>query len=187
MGFELNPKLLGGDLLLNTNPGRMDGRQGLKLERQATDLAAMGNGAEEAIPFADYVEGVEEGNETLLSTKEYRFAGFFSRVKRRVGPHWQQKLNREISRRDPRRKIYLNKQRVTVLEVVLNSSGDFIRADVLETSGVKFIDRVAITSFQDQAPFHNPPRMLVGPNGQIAMKFGFIIQVDAPPLYELLR
>ena len=139
------------------------------------------------VPFADYVEDVEEGEETLLNTKEYKFAGYFSRIKRKVGPECYKRLKYETKRRDPTRKIYLNKQRITVLNIFLDTDGHFLKADILESSGVRFIDKIAIKSFIASSPFLNPPTALVNRAGEVSLKFAFIIQVDAPPLYEIFK
>ena len=138
-------------------------------------------------PFADFVEDIEEGDETLLNTREFKYASFFSRLKTKVGPIWHSKINHEIRRRDPTRKVYLTKKRTTVLSVSLGRDGKLIDTKVVKSSGVNFIDRAAIFSFQNGAPFPNPPKGMVNGDGVLFIKFGFVIHVDAPPLYDLFR
>ena len=52
-----------------------------------------------AVVLAAGLKDVEEGDGTFLSTKEWKYSGFFNRVKQSVGTHWNP--NRVLRTRDP--------------------------------------------------------------------------------------
>ncbi len=131
-------------------------------------------------PAPDHLEGVDVGEGTFLNTREWRYAGYFNRIKQSVAMTWDP--SGAARGRDPTGERYLYKDRVTVLAITLNADGGLTDAHVVKTSGVDFLDRAAIDAFQKAQPFVNPPRGLADGSGEIKFTFGFYLEVGSPGL-----
>jgi TonB family protein len=124
----------------------------------------------------DRLDGVKSGEFTALSSKKWKFASFFNRMKRQVAQNWHP--DTVYIRRDPTGKVYGTKDRVTVLEVSLKPNGQLAKVVVAKQSGVSFLDDEAIHAFELAQPFPNPPTGLVDSGSQlITFSFGFQFQV----------
>ena len=130
-------------------------------------------------PAPDRLEGVDVGEGTFLNTREWKYAGYFNRMKQSVAMTWDP--NAAARSRDPTGERYLYKDRVTVLAITLDADGGLTDAHVVKTSGVDFLDRAAIEAFQKAQPFVNPPRGLAD-GGEIKFQFGFYLEVGSPGL-----
>lgn len=129
-----------------------------------------------AAPFAsdDYLPGIkDEGDTHLVDTIPYRYAGFFERVKGQVRRHWDP--NRVYQLRDPTGELYPRRDRLTVLAVVLDTTGKVLDARVTQASGLKFLDDEAVRAMWAASPFTNPPKGLIGDDGRVRFQFGFAL------------
>ncbi len=122
-------------------------------------------------PAPDHVEGVDVGDATFLNTREWKYAGFFNRVKQNVAEVWNPMDAARV--RDPTGSRYFNKDRTTVLAVTLNPQGAITDIRVARTSGLDFLDQTAIDAFEKAQPFVNPPPGLADARGDIRFTFGF--------------
>lgn len=136
-------------------------------------------------PSNDYLRDVPKGEETLLNSKEFRYATFFNRVKRGVSDHWSP--GEVYLRHDPYGNIYGVKDRYTVLNVVLDSEGDLSDVTVARSSGVGFLDDEAVHAFQLASPFPNPPHGLLETDGSIRFQFGFFFEIGDRPKIRAFR
>lgn len=132
----------------------------------------------------DYLRDVDEGEETALNAKRWKFATFFNRVKEQVQNHW--KAGQEYQRRDPTGAIYGAQDRFTLVHIQLHPDGSLAKASVRQTSGVDFLDDTAIEAFKQAQPFPNPPHQLVR-GGLIDFDFGFYVEVSGAPRVRFLR
>lgn len=132
-------------------------------------LAASGGGS------IDYLDGIEEGEKTLLNRKRSSYADFFERVKVGVSQHWDPV--RVYRRRDPHGKVYGVQDRLTVLRVSLRGNGSIVELLVEESSGLDFMDDEALRAFKKAGPFPNPPEGLKGKDGLIRFSFGFYFEI----------
>jgi TonB family protein len=153
------------------------------LQRPSLDKLDMVQGA----PANDHIEDVVSGPETLLNSREFKYATFFNRVKRGVSQQWSPRVAEEYLRRDPYGNIYGIRDRHTVISVALDVDGKLSEISVQRSSGVQFFDDVAVQSFQQASPFHNPPRSLADPDGMIRFQFGFYFQIGERPIIRALR
>jgi TonB family protein len=124
-----------------------------------------------AAPAPDHVEGVDVGDATFLNTREWKYAGFFNRVKQTVAENWNPMS--AASARDPTGSRYFQKDRTTVLAITLNPQGGVTEIKVARSSGLDFLDQTAIEAFQRAQPFVNPPNGLADSHGDIRFTFGF--------------
>jgi TonB family protein len=134
----------------------------------------------------DHLRGLDEGEQSLLSTARWRHAPFFQRVKEQVEQYWHP--NVAFLRHDPGGHVYGYRDRETVVRVVLHADGRLERAYVIRPSGAFFLDDEALQSIEKAAPFPNPPRGLVDENNQrIVFTFGFTVEVGEQPIFRLRR
>ncbi len=124
-----------------------------------------------AAPAPDHVEGVDVGDATFLNTREWKYAGFFNRVKQNVAEVWNPMDAARV--RDPTGSRYFSKDRTTVLSVTLNPQGTITEIKVARSSGLDFLDQTAIDAFEKAQPFVNPPPGLADARGDIRFTFGF--------------
>ncbi|HXT97333.1 MAG TPA: energy transducer TonB [Polyangia bacterium] len=154
--------------------GGAHGGQGLALLPTDQQMArAVGPGTQDAL------NNVDDGEETALNSKKWRFASFFNRVKRQVAEHWHPEES--YRERDPTGMIYGRKNRYTELRIQLKPDGRLGNVAVYQPSGLDFLDDEAVEAFKEAAPFPNPPRQLIEANGLINFGFGFLFDLNGPP------
>jgi|CXWL01.1.fsa_nt_gi TonB family protein len=132
----------------------------------------------------DHLKDVEEGDGTYLSTKEWKYASFFNRVKQTVGQHWNP--GAQLRLRDPTGGIYGGRDRYTLLQVTLNEQGRLTDVYVEKSCGVDFLDLEAVHSFERAQPFPNPPPGLLS-DSSVRFQFGFFLEMGGSPRMRLFR
>ncbi len=134
----------------------------------------------------DHIKDLDDGDETALNAKRWKFASFFNRVKQQVRDHW--KPGEAYRRRDPTGSIYGSKDRYTLLRVQLKPDGSLANVALETPSGVEFLDDEAIDAFKQAQPFPNPPKQLVEDStGVINFKFGFFFELSGAPKMKVFR
>jgi TonB family protein len=124
-------------------------------------------------PFADYIQGVDVGDSTVLNTRAWAHAGYMNRVKAAVADAWDP--GPESRARDPDGKRIFYKDRATVVRVLLDDKGSLKDVQVTQSSGYDFLDQLGVEAFRKAQPFHNPPAALVGPQGELSFYFTFVM------------
>lgn len=127
----------------------------------------------------------EEGEGTYLNTREFKFAGFFNRIKQSVGSQWNP--DRKLAVRDPTGNIYSGKDRYTLLSVTLDSDGRVAEISVAKSSGVDFLDLEAVQAFERAQPFPNPPPGLLTDDAMVRFQFGFMVELGSSPRMQIFR
>jgi TonB family protein len=122
----------------------------------------------------DKIDDADEGEETALNSKRWKFAGFFNRMKRQVAQNWHP--DRVYLQRDPRGNVYGTRDRITVLKVQLKTDGSVEKIYVQQGCGVDFLDDEAVRAFRAAQPFPNPPTGLKS-GENISFSFGFHFQI----------
>jgi TonB family protein len=126
----------------------------------------------------DALLGVDqEGDSTMVNSRSFKYWDFFQRVKERVREEWDP--GPSYRARDPYGKVYGTRDRLTILNVILDEEGHVNRLEVLRESGLPFLDQEAIRSFREAGPFPNPPRGLADGKGRIAFHFGFLLEMGS--------
>jgi TonB family protein len=133
----------------------------------------------------DHLEDVDDGDGTLLNTREWKYASFFNRVKQAIGQRWNP--GEELHQRDPTLNIYGGRDRYTVLEITLSAQGTVKDIHVQKSSGVEFLDSEAIAAVQRAQPFPNPPPGLMGSDSSVRFPFGFFLEMNGGPKIRLFR
>ena len=124
-------------------------------------------------PSNDFLEDVKKGNETYLNTKKFLYAAYFNNMKNAVSRNWSP--GTAIIVNDPMGRMYGRKDRFTKLKVFISSKGKLVKAKVITSSGVDFLDREAINAFKMAAPFAPPPEVLLNEDKQLEIQFGFMV------------
>ena len=124
-------------------------------------------------PSNDFLEDVRKGNETYLNTRKFAYAGYFNKIKQAISRNWSP--GTAIIVNDPSGRMYGRKDRFTKLKVFISSKGKLVKAKVITSSGVDFLDREAINAFKMAAPFAPPPEVLLNEDKQLEIQFGFMV------------
>lgn len=126
-------------------------------------------------PMPDDLRGIEEGEGTFLNARSFKFAGFLNRVKETVGRVWTQKVIDASGKRDPTGQLYSYKDRRTVIEFTLDREGEITDVHVAASSGVQYLDEVAVDAFRVVQRFPNPPPGLIREDGTVQLPFAFTL------------
>ena len=124
----------------------------------------------------DYLEDIPLGDVTHLNTAEYKFYGFYHRIRQKLEQFWGRSLEdkaQEMLKKG--RRLPGSEEMITALQIVLDSEGEIRAIKVLGSSGVKELDDAAIESFNEAGPFPNPPKDLLE-NGLVTLEWGFVVK-----------
>ena len=119
---------------------------------------------------------VEEGNQTLLNTREFVYYSFFVRIKDQLRCHWNPLIRKSVNviyMRD--KKMASQSEKTTSLRVTLDKYGYLEKIELLKTSGYKEIDTAAIQAFRSAAPFLNPPQGILDKDKRIRIMWSFTL------------
>jgi len=133
----------------------------------------------------DYLPDVDDGETTVLNTRRFKYWSFFERVKESLKRNWRPA--REYRRADPTGRVYGVRDRMTVLNVVLNADGSLSDLNIVTESGVGPLDDEAVRAFRAAQPFPNPPGGLVGDNGHIQFTYALILDIESGWDFRPLR
>lgn len=125
---------------------------------------------------SDFIEDVPLGDMTNLNTTEFKYYGFYHRIRQKLEQHWGSSI------KDKAKNLYRSGRRmpasenlITSVSVTLNDHGQIVDMQIEGTSGVRELDQAAIESFNKAGPFPNPPKgLLVG--GRATIQWGFVVK-----------
>lgn len=124
----------------------------------------------------DYVEDVALGDFTQMNTVEFKFYGFYHRIRQKLEQFWGKSIQeKSMALFKSGRRMPASQNLITSLQVTLNAEGEIIGVKILGASGVKELDDAAIESFNQAGPFPNPPKDLLV-NGKATIEWGFVVK-----------
>lgn len=124
----------------------------------------------------DYLEEVPLGDMTNLNTIEYKYYGFYHRIKQKLEQFWGRSLyDKAEQMAKAGRRVPASEDLITSLQVTLDQKGEILAVRIIGTSGIKELDDAAIESFNEAGPFPNPPKGLVH-NGKVTLEWGFVVK-----------
>lgn len=181
LGHPLDGELPDGDQGSSNRQARATApRPGLRGTAEAMRKTFGGSGT------SDSLSDVEEGTESVLNTDRFRYASFFNRVRDQVAQHWDP--NGVMARVDADGRTYGRRTRKTLLHVKLDPKGAIQKINVMKDCGVLELDKEAIRSFHQAAPFVNPPpEMVDASTGLIEFDFMFILEDGKTSLRRYVR
>lgn len=124
----------------------------------------------------DYVEEVALGDFTHLNTVEYKFYGFYHRIRQKLEQFWGKSIQEKAANifRSGRR-LPAGQDLITALKITMNEKGEIVDVKVMGTSGVRELNDSAIESFNQAGPFPNPPSELLV-KGRAVIEWGFVVK-----------
>lgn len=125
----------------------------------------------------DYIKNLDPGLETLLSSKEFKYYTYFSRVRVQLNQHWTPKVRSKVTQMYKKgRRIASSDDMITRCLVTLDRSGKLVKVQIIGNSGVIELDEAAVEAFRSAAPFPNPPKGMVDNDGTIKIRWDFILE-----------
>ncbi len=124
----------------------------------------------------DFIEDVPLGDMTNLNTVEYKYFGFYDRIRKKLELFWGDTLRKKAENlyRGGGR-IPASDALITSLKVILDYKGNIIDVKVKGTSGIRALDEAAIESFNKAGPFPNPPKGMLK-SGRATIEWGFVVK-----------
>jgi len=123
----------------------------------------------------DYLPDVSIGANTLLNTQEFKYYGFYERIRQKLSLQWETRLRNSFESLVRQGVKQITGDRITRLRVHLSSDGQLVRSDVLGTSGYHELDRAALEAFKAAAPFPNPPKALMATGDSLTIDWSFVV------------
>jgi TonB family protein len=165
------------DLSPEFNPLAIKERQQKKQVKtaQGTDIDNSDGG--DVSQTSDYIKDVDEGVETMLNSREFKYYTYYARIRRQLSQHWEPKVREKLSRLFRQgRQIASDRDHVTKLLIVLNEEGSLVKVQIMGESGVHDLDDAAMEAFRSAAPFPNPPKGIIDPDGTVKIRWDFVLE-----------
>jgi TonB family protein len=148
-------------------PKKLAAKQGLKNGDKSKKGLSQNN---------DYVEDIKLGDMTRLNTQEFKYYGFYHRIRQKLEQYWENSLRKKVdSIYRQGRRVASKTEKITSLRISLDAKGRIVDVKVRASSGVKELDDAAIESFNRAGPFPNPPTGMVK-NGVAVLDWGFVVK-----------
>lgn len=152
-----------------------------KLASEAKLASAIGldRGSRETSGLArnnDFVEEVPLGDMTNLNTTEFKYYGFYHRIRQKLEQYWGSTIQSKAKNLyKSGRRLPASENLITAITVTLDDHGNILDIKIDGTSGIRELDQAAIESFNKAGPFPNPPKgLLVG--GRAVIQWGFVVK-----------
>ncbi len=125
----------------------------------------------------DYLKNVDEGLQTLLTTREFVYYSYYNRIRGQLAQHWEPLIKKKIMHIFKQgRTIASTDDKITKVMIILDPKGTLIGVQVLGASGLRDLDDAAVEAFRAAAPFPNPPAGIVEKDGTIKIRWDFILE-----------
>lgn len=125
----------------------------------------------------DYIRDVAIGANTLLNTREYRFYGFYERIREKLSPRWRENLEGVFDRLFRERRHLSNAEQTTQVQIRLGADGTLVAVRVIGSSGLEELDKAATDAFVKASPFPNPPTEMMSA-GLVQLQWDFVVVAD---------
>lgn len=125
---------------------------------------------------SDYLPEIPLGDITGLNTVEYKYYGFYHRIRQKLEDFWGRSIQEkaeELARNG--RRVPASTELITALVVVLDREGKIIDLFLRGSSGVRELDEAAVEAFNQAGPFPNPPKGMIV-NGKVTLEWGFVVK-----------
>ncbi len=123
----------------------------------------------------DYIDDVPLGDMTKLNTLQFKYYGFYRRVKQRLEVYWGYEVRKKIEKLFKERRRPVKTESITALSIDLDRKGRIIDIKIRSASGVRELDEAAVKSFNKAGPFPNPPEGMLK-NGFARIEWDFVVK-----------
>ncbi|MFC2075362.1 TonB family protein, partial [Bdellovibrionota bacterium] len=127
----------------------------------------------------DYLPDTKLGDRNLLNTREFLYYSYYARIKERLRMFWTPSVRRVMTRLYHAGHEFNRGELITKVRVTLNQDGSLTNIKILDGSGLRELDNIAIASFEKAAPFPNPPSGMIEENGNVYLRWDFILTTQA--------
>ena len=125
----------------------------------------------------DYIKDVDQGSQTLLNAREFKYYTYYSRIRRQLSQHWEPKVREKLVRLFRQgRTIASDRDHTTKLLIILSENGSLVNVQVLGESGVHDLDDAALEAFRSAAPFPNPPKGIIEADKTVKIRWDFVLE-----------
>ena len=125
----------------------------------------------------DRLKDIDIGSQTVLSTREFVYFSYYNRIKDKLRQFWEPKIKEKISHiLRQGRHIASSTDHTTRIVIVLDRKGSLQHVQVMSGSGVEDLDDAAVEAFRAAAPFPNPPKGIIDPDGTVKINWDFVIE-----------
>lgn len=147
------------------------------------DLGVAGDGGQTSASD-DKLDGVDTGERTILSTREYRYFSYYQRIKDLLRQYWKPNVETKLYHLWAKGQTVGEEELVTRLLVLLDSGGKILKISRVGSSGVADLDQAAIDAFHQAGPFPNPPKGIIEEDGFVRINWEFILKTEAAPAIQ---
>ncbi|MBS1984442.1 MAG: energy transducer TonB [Bdellovibrionales bacterium] len=126
----------------------------------------------------DYLKDIATGAQTLLNAKEYKFYGFYERVREKISDRWKQNLDIAFDKIMSKRDAMGAAEQLTQVQVRLKDNGQLESIRIMGSSGSEDLDGAAVEAFRQAAPFPNPPREMLDAKNIVQIRWDFVVVSD---------
>lgn len=126
----------------------------------------------------DYLKDVDQGVETLVNAREFKYYSYYNRIRRQLAQHWEGRVREKLTKmfKEGRSPASTGEDRITKLMITLNDQGTLVRVQVMSDSGIHDLDDAAVEAFRAAAPFPNPPKGIVDSDGTVKIRWDFVLE-----------
>ncbi len=158
---------------------QMEAREKKTFEQtQKQQVAKPGRPGSESSSTIDYIKDLDPGLETLLSTREFVYYTYYARIRKQLNQFWSPKVKEKITKMYREgRQIASTDDKITKCLVTLDKIGNLVKVQIIGISGIRELDEAAIEAFKLAAPFPNPPNGMVDDDGNIKVRWDFILEM----------
>ncbi len=166
------------DLSLSALGGEISKKNPLEKAAKEYAAAKSGNkvesGGRTVSSTNDYLKDIPLGDTTHLNTVEYKFYGYYYRIKQKLEGFWGRSVQEKAEILASQGRMIASAENITALRIVMDTEGEIVDVVILGSSGVKELDDAAIESFNEAGPFPNPPKGLIV-DGRVTIEWGFVV------------
>lgn len=154
-----------------------DAFSSMNKKEEKKQQARAGNNSDKGSTTNDNLEKIESDLMTRLNTKEYRYFGYYSRIKSQLNQWWVPKVQQKFTKMLRQgRTIASEDNKITKLVIILDDAGKLVKVQVMAESGIKDLDDAAIEAFRSAAPFPNPPKGMVDKDGLVKIRWDCVVE-----------
>lgn len=118
---------------------------------------------------------VDVSDETNLNTVEFKYYGYFQRIRQKLEHFWILGVRETIvSQFGSSFDTFTDSDRITLLRVTLDGNGNVTEIRLVRSSGSSHLDEAARVALTKPSPIPNPPKGLITDN-RLTLDWGFIV------------